>query len=53
MNTALFTLFIHYCIDQRCETKPLSTGWETLDACQAQIPIYHALAPGDYLMECK
>lgn len=53
MKTALFTLFIHYCVNAQCTTKPLSNGWVTLEECQAQIPIYYAMAPGDYLMECK
>ena len=52
MNTALFTLFIHYCLNQKCETQPLSQ-WDTLEECQAQIPIYYVMVPGDYLMECK
>jgi hypothetical protein len=53
MKEALFTLFIHYCLNQQCETKPLSSSWATLEECQAQIPIYYAMVPGDYLMECK
>lgn len=54
MTATLFTLFISYCTPETgCETKPLSDGWETLEECQAQIPMYYALAPGDYLMECK
>ena len=53
MKEALFTLFIHFCTAQGCETKPLTDGWESLEECQAQVPMYYAMAPGDYLMECK
>lgn len=53
MTTALFTLFIHFCTPETgCETKPLSQ-WDSLEECQAQVPMYYALAPGDYIMECK
>lgn len=53
MNTALFTLFIHFCTPETgCETKPLGQ-WPTLAECQAHVPVYYALVQGDYLMECK
>lgn len=52
MTAVLFTLYIHYCTAQGCETKPLSQ-WPTLEECLAQIEMYHAVVPGNYSMECK
>lgn len=53
MKLALITLFIHFCTPETgCQTKPLSQ-WDTLEQCQAQVPLYYALAPGDYLMDCR
>lgn len=53
MNTVLFTLFIHFCTpDGGCTRMPLSE-WETIEQCQAQVPVYYALVEGDYTMECE
>lgn len=48
----LFTLFISFCTPDGCKTQALS-DWQTIEECQQQVPLYYALAPGDYIMECK
>lgn len=51
MTAALFTLLIHYCTDQGCDTKPLGQ-WDTHQQCADQAAILHAMVPGDYITEC-
>ena len=52
MTTALFTLFISFCTADGCKTQALS-DWQTIEECQQQVPLYYAMVPGDYLMECR
>ena len=53
MTTTLFTLFISFCLPETgCKTQALS-DWQTIEECQQQVPLYYAMVPGDYLMECR
>jgi|GEM_PF-4721088 len=53
MTTVLITLFIHFCTpEDGCKKMPLSQ-WATLEQCQDQVPMLHAMVPGEYILECK